>query len=199
MTADWVIKLFRKAIYDYHQLDKLEPPCPSIYPEDYLSEIFFHKAWIDTVQWHLEDEIRREDLPPLDFISLKRRIDLLNQRRTEKVEKIEGVLKNLLQPGDNLDGALRTESLGWAIDRLSILQLKIYHMDIESTRQDSNFKLVKEAKSRLVKLELQNKNLIDSINKLIIDLKSGAVKYNMFEQHKLYNDPDTNPALYGVE
>ena len=52
---------------------------------------------------------------------------------------------------------------------------------------------------KFFKLELQNKNLIDSINKLIIDLKSGAVKYNMFEQHKLYNDPDTNPALYGVE
>lgn len=199
MTADWAIKLFRKAINDYHQLDKLESACPRISTEDNLSKIFFQKAWIDIVQWHLEDEIRREDLPPIDFISLKRRIDTLNQRRTGIVEKMDVILKNLLQPDENSDGSIRTESLGWAMDRLSILQLKIYHMDIESARQNSNFDLVKEAKSRLWKLELQNKNLIDSINELISDLKSGDVKYNIFEQHKLYNDPDTNPALYGVE
>ncbi|CAI8388184.1 MAG: Uncharacterised protein [Owenweeksia sp. TMED14] len=199
MTADWAIKLFRKAINDYHQLDKLEPACPRISTEDNLSKIFFQKAWIDIVQWHLEDEIRREDLPPIDFISLKRRIDTLNQRRTGIVEKMDAILKELLQPDENSDGSIRTESLGWAMDRLSILQLKIYHMDIESARQNSNFDLVKEAKSRLRKLELQNKNLIDSINELISDLKSGDVKYNIFEQHKLYNDPDTNPALYGVE
>ena len=199
MTADWAIKLFRKAINDYHQLDKLEPACPRIPTEDNLSKIFFQKAWIDIVQWHLEDEIRREDLPPIDFISLKRRIDTLNQRRTGIVEKMDAILKELLQPDENSDGSIRTESLGWAMDRLSILQLKIYHMDIESARQNSNFDLVKEAKSRLRKLELQNKNLIDSINELISDLKSGDVKYNIFEQHKLYNDPDTNPALYGVE
>lgn len=199
MTADWAIKLFRKAIDDYHQLDKLESACPRISTEDNLSKIFFQKAWIDIVQWHLEDEIRREDLPPIDFISLKRRIDTLNQRRTGIVEKMDVILKNLLQPDENSDGSIRTESLGWAMDRLSILQLKIYHMDIESARQNSNFDLVKEAKSRLWKLELQNKNLIDSINELISDLKSGDVKYNIFEQHKLYNDPDTNPALYGVE
>jgi len=199
MTADWAIKLFRKAINDYHQLDKLESACPRISTEDNLSKIFFQKAWIDIVQWHLEDEIRREDLPPIDFISLKRRIDTLNQRRTGIVEKMDVILKNLLQPDENPDGSIRTESLGWAMDRLSILQLKIYHMDIESARQNSNFDLVKEAKSRLWKLELQNKNLIDSINELISDLKSGDVKYNIFEQHKLYNDPDTNPALYGVE
>ena len=199
MTADWAIKLFRKAIDDYHQLDKLESACPRISTEDNLSKIFFQKAWIDIVQWHLEDEIRREDLPPIDFISLKRRIDTLNQRRTGIVEKMDVILKNLLQPDENSDGSIRTESLGWAMDRLSILQLKIYHMDIESSRKNSNFDLVKEAKSRLWKLELQNKNLIDSINELISDLKSGDVKYNIFEQHKLYNDPDTNPALYGVE
>lgn len=199
MTADWAIKLFRKAINDYHQLDKLESACPRISTEDNLSKIFFQKAWIDIVQWHLEDEIRREDLPPIDFISLKRRIDTLNQRRTGIVEKMDVILKNLLQPDENSDGSIRTESLGWAMDRLSILQLKIYHMDIESSRKNSNFDLVKEAKSRLWKLELQNKNLIDSINELISDLKSGDVKYNIFEQHKLYNDPDTNPALYGVE
>lgn len=199
MTADWAIKLFVKAIHDYHLLDKLDSPCPKIYKEDYLSQIFFQKAWIDIVQWHLEDEIRREDLPSIHFISLKRRIDLLNQMRTEKVEKIDSVLKDSLQPGENLNGSIRTESLGWALDRLSILQLKIYHMNIESVRQDSNYDLIKEAKLRLSKLELQNKNLIDSIDDLIGDLKSGAVKYNIFEQHKLYNDPDTNPALYGVE
>ena len=199
MTADWAIKLFRKAINDYHQLDKLESACPRISTEDNLSKIFFQKAWIDIVQWHLEDEIRREDLPPIDFISLKRRIDTLNQRRTGIVEKMDVILKNLLQPDENSDGSIRTESLGWAMDRLSILQLKICHMDIESSRKNSNFDLVKEAKSRLWKLELQNKNLIDSINELISDLKSGDVKYNIFEQHKLYNDPDTNPALYGVE
>lgn len=199
MTADWVTKFFLKAIHDYHLLDKLDSPCPKISTEDYLSQIFFEKAWIDTVQWHLEDEIRREDLPSAHFISLKRRIDFLNQMRTEKVEKIDSILKDSIQPRENLDGSLRTESLGWALDRLSILQLKIYHMNIESVRQDSDISLVKEAKLRLSKLELQNKNLIDSINELISDLKSGAVKYNIFEQHKLYNDPDTNPALYGVE
>ena len=83
MTADWAIKLFVRAIHDYHLLDKLASPCPKISTEDYLSQIFFQKAWIDIVQWHLEDEIRREDLPSIHFISLKRRIDLLNLMRTE--------------------------------------------------------------------------------------------------------------------
>ena len=199
MTANFMVKLFREAIRDYHELDLLEPPCPKFHSDDHLSKLFYQKVWVDIIQWHLEDEIRRKDLTPDNFISIKRNIDTLNQTRTEKVEKIDFFLSELLQPEKLNINVFRTESLGWAIDRLSILQLKLFHMEIEAKRTDSTDSLVQKADLGLNKLRNQNLNLIKGIDQLIAELKAGEVKYHYFEQHKLYNDPNTNPALYRVD
>ncbi len=186
---------FQRAIEAYHAQSEVDPACPET--SDGLESPFFQKAWIDTVQWHLEDEIRRPDLSGPEVLALKRRIDALNQARTDAVEALDRQLQSQLQPTTPPSGAsaLRTESLGWALDRLCILQLKRYHMAEEVARGGDHATRVAP---RLEVLDHQSAHLEAAIDSLVDDLRNGLVAYARYEQHKLYNDPDTNPALYRV-
>lgn len=186
---------FERAIARYHAQPELDPSFPEA-PKD-LDGHFFAKAWIDTVQWHLEDEIRRMDLSGPEVLSLKRRIDSLNQARTDAVEAMDHLLQAQLSPEiREVVPSLRTESLGWALDRLSILHLKRFHMRVEVERGG---RAAERANPRLIVLNQQLEHLGLAIDSLVDDLVSGAVRYVRYEQHKLYNDPDTNPALYHVK
>jgi hypothetical protein len=185
---------FQRAIEAYHAQSEVDPACPET--ADGFESPFFQKAWIDTVQWHLEDEIRRPDLSGPEVLALKRRIDALNQARTDAVEALDRQLQSQLQPTPPSGAsALRTESLGWALDRLCILQLKRYHMAEEVARGGDHATRVAP---RLEVLDHQSAHLEAAIDSLVDDLRNGLVAYARYEQHKLYNDPDTNPALYRV-
>jgi hypothetical protein len=185
---------FQRAIDAYHAQSEVDPACPET--GNGLESQLFQKAWIDTVQWHLEDEIRRPDLSGPEVLALKRRIDALNQARTDAVEALDRQLQSQLQPTPPSGAsALRTESLGWALDRLCILQLKRYHMAEEVARGGDHATRVAP---RLEVLDHQSAHLEAAIDRLVDDLRNGLVAYARYEQHKLYNDPDTNPALYRV-
>jgi len=195
MQAAEIADLFGQAIAAYHAQDQLDPVCPQLHGADVWTQSLFEKSWIDTVQWHLEDEIRRPNLDGSAVLGLKRRIDALNQARTNAVEAMDIHLQGLLQPVPPLGASeLRTESLGWALDRLCILQLKRYHMEIEAMREGGPA----SAASRLKVLHQQNQQLLAAVDQLMEDIRAGKVRYQPYAQHKLYNDPDTNPALYGV-
>lgn len=195
MKAAAATRAFQRAIEAYHAQLDLDPACPETLVS--LDGHFFKKAWIDTVQWHLEDEIRRPDLSGPEVLALKRRIDELNQARTDAVEAIDRYLQAELQPiPPPTEKALRTESLGWALDRLCILQLKRYHMAEEVARGGVH---AQRLTPRLNVLNDQSVHLESAVDALVEDLRNQTVTYVFYEQHKLYNDADTNPALYRVK
>lgn len=197
MTLERIFTLFEAAIEDYHVLDRWDAPCPSAYAKGSMDQAWYAKAWIDTVQWHLEDEVRRTDLPSDHLMSIKRRIDALNQERTNAVEDLDVQLAELLQPVPAVHGAVRTESLAWALDRLCILQLKRYHLRAEVDRSDASDDHRTACGQRLAAADAQHADLMTACGALWADVQSGQVRYTPYRQFKLYNDPATNPALYG--
>jgi hypothetical protein len=194
-----ILSLFEAAIEDYHVRDQWDAPCPPAFAAGSMDQAWYAKAWTDTVQWHLEDEVRRVDRSPEQLMAIKRRIDALNQERTDAVELLDQRLAELLQPVPVPDGVLRTESLAWALDRLCILQLKLYHLRIEAARADASTEHQDACGLRLNAAEIQHEGLMLACAALWADLVSGAVRYSPYRQFKLYNDPETNPALYGAQ
>jgi len=194
-----ILSLFEAAIEDYHVRDQWDAPCPPAFAAGSMEQAWYAKAWTDTVQWHLEDEVRRVDRSPEQLMAIKRRIDALNQERTDAVELLDQRLAELLQPVPVPDGVLRTESLAWALDRLCILQLKLYHLRIEAARADASTEHQDACGLRLNAAEIQHEGLMLACAALWADLVSGAVRYSPYRQFKLYNDPETNPALYGAQ
>jgi hypothetical protein len=194
-----ILNLFEAAIEDYHVRDQWDAPCPPAFAAGSMEQAWYAKAWTDTVQWHLEDEVRRVDRSPEQLMAIKRRIDALNQERTDAVELLDQRLAELLQPVPVPDGVLRTESLAWALDRLCILQLKRYHLRIEAARADASAEHQDACGLRLQAAEVQHEGLMLACAALWADLVSGAVRYSPYRQFKLYNDPETNPALYGAQ
>lgn len=177
-------------IETYHETDHVDAKQPSSLKD--LDGLIAAKGWVDVVQWHLEDAIRAPELAGDAVIALKRRIDACNQQRTDAVEAIDALLQSTLQPIESTawDISTRTETLGWALDRLCILQLKRYHMTIEVKRGSVD-------QSLLDALNAQYHELIAAMDQLIEDLATGKVSYTLYKQYKLYNDPSTNPSLYG--
>lgn len=199
MTLERILALLEAAIEDYHVLDRWDAPCPTAYKAGSLDQAWYAKAWIDTVQWHLEDEVRRTDLPSDQLMAIKRRIDALNQERTNAVEALDVRLAALLQPEVAVGGALRTESLAWALDRLCILQLKRYHLRAEVDRSDAPDAHRTACGQRLEAADAQHVDLMTACAGLWAEVVSGSVRYTPYRQFKLYNDPATNPALYGAQ
>lgn len=194
-----ILSLFEAAIEDYHVCDQWDTTCPPAFAAGSMEQAWYAKAWTDTVQWHLEDEVRRVDRSPEQLLAIKRRIDALNQERTDAVERLDQRLAELLQPVPAPDGVLRTESLAWALDRLCILQLKLYHLRIEAARADASAEHQEACGLRLKAAEVQHQELMLACAALWADLASGVVRYSPYRQFKLYNDPETNPALYGAQ
>jgi hypothetical protein len=190
-------EIFNKAIEDYHTKDNIDTPISNPYERDSVENRLYLKCWIDTVQWHLEDIIRDPHIDPLEALSLKRRIDRSNQDRTDLVEQIDSFFRQKYSDIKPLPEArLNTESPAWAIDRLSILALKIYHMNEQAERHDASPEHVKLCKGKLNVLKEQQKDLGLAIDQLLEDIEDGKKYMKVYRQMKMYNDPSTNPVLY---
>ena len=190
-------QIFNRAIADYHVTDHVDTPIHNPYPKDSIEYSLYLKCWIDTVQWHFEDLIRDPHIDPIEALSLKRRIDKSNQDRTDLVEEIDSWFRSHYIDVKVLpDARLNTESPAWAIDRLSILALKIYHMQEQVERQDAAAEHIAKCKAKLSVLLEQQKDLSLAIDQLLEDIEAGRKYMKVYRQMKMYNDPSTNPVLY---
>ncbi len=197
MNAQQYNQIFDNVIDKYHIIDKVDQHFNNPFPNDILEHLLYKKCWIDTVQWHYEDIIRIPDIEPVQALVIKRKIDASNQDRTDMVEFIDSYfLKIFKDVSVLLDATFNTESLAWAIDRLSILALKIYHMHEEANRKSAN-KLHRDACQVKLKVLLQQRNdLSSAIDELLNDLSKGRKYVKVYKQMKMYNDDDLNPMLY---
>lgn len=197
MLTEQANVIFCRAIDDYHRHDNVDTPIENPYAEGSLEFLLYHKNWIDTVQWHLEDIIRDPHIDPVDALNLKRRIDRSNQVRCDMVEYIDSYLLDKYKdivPAAN--ARINTETPAWAIDRLSILALKIYHMRAEVERDDVDEEHRTACQKKLDVLIQQQQDLSIAIEELIEDIEAGRKYMKVYRQMKMYNDPSLNPILY---
>ncbi|WP_434979729.1 DUF4254 domain-containing protein [Daejeonia sp. YH14] len=190
-------KIFNESIHDYHVYDDVDTPEKNPYNQNTLEWLLYAKNWIDTVQWHLEDIIRDENISPEEALKIKRRIDASNQKRTDLVEYTDQWLYHkfsAVKPDE--DAKINTETPAWAIDRLSILALKIYHMSLEANRSSASDEHRAKCQQKLNVLLEQKKDLSTSIDRLLEDIENGKVKMKLYKQMKMYNDESLNPVLY---
>lgn len=191
-------QIFDESVKDYHKTDDVDTAIINRYEFKTIEYYLYLKNWIDTVQWHLEDIIRNPQIDPVEALALKRRIDSSNQDRTDLVELIDSYFfdqNKAVEP--KVDATINTESPAWAIDRLSILHLKIYHMQQEVDRKDSSADHMQQCKTKLNILLEQKVDLSTAIHQLIEDISAGNKKMKVYKQMKMYNDPALNPVLYG--
>lgn len=190
--ASQCISIFDQVVADYHLTDQVDAPCPN--PYQGLDGLLYKKCWVDAVQWHLEDLIRDPAIDPVEALKLKRRIDQSNQLRTDLVEQLDTFFMGLFSGvATQPDVPMNTETPAWALDRLSILALKYYHMDIEAHRPGA----APGALEKWQTLMTQRTDLMMAIDGLLSDLESGRKRMRLYKQMKMYNDPLLNPVLYG--
>ncbi|KAA5534098.1 DUF4254 domain-containing protein [Paenimyroides baculatum] len=197
MFAELAFPVFEKSIEDYHQFDDVNQPIANPYEKGSIEHLLYAKNWVDTVQWHYEDIIRDPQIDPVAALVLKRKIDASNQVRTDMVEYIDSYFldkyKNVqVKP----NARINTESPAWAIDRLSILALKIYHMQEEATRPDASADHREKCQAKLDVLLEQKQDMFTSISQLIEDIENGDKFMKAYKQMKMYNDEELNPVLY---
>ena len=198
MFTETANEIFNRAIGDYHRWDDVDHPIENPYEPGSLEHLLYHKNWIDTVQWHLEDIIRDPQIDPVAALAIKRRIDKSNQDRTDMVEYIDSYLLDKYRDVEpRPDARLNTETPAWAIDRLSILALKIYHMAREAERTDVGEAHRAACRKKLDVLLAQQVDLSGAIEELIGDIEAGRKYLKTYKQMKMYNDPALNPVLYG--
>ncbi|MEN8186244.1 MAG: DUF4254 domain-containing protein [Bacteroidota bacterium] len=190
-------QIFDNVIEKYHIIDKVDQTFENPYPSDILEHLLYRKCWIDTVQWHYEDIIRMPDINPVEALVLKRKIDASNQDRTDMVEYIDSYfLQNHKDVSIKSDATINTESPAWAIDRLSILALKIYHMREEAERESASDEHRAACNTKLQVLLEQRNDLSTAIDDLLQDISDGKKYMKVYKQMKMYNDDDLNPMLY---
>ncbi|MBR4266398.1 MAG: DUF4254 domain-containing protein [Bacteroidales bacterium] len=190
--------IFVQAINDYHKTDNVDTPINNPYELKSIEYYLYLKNWIDTVQWHFEDIIRDPQIDPKEALVLKRRIDKSNQDRTDLVELIDSYFYSKYKDVKvKADATINTESPAWAVDRLSILALKIYHMREQVERDDAEPEHKAKCAEKLAVLLEQQKDLSTAIDQLISDIEAGNKYMKVYKQMKMYNDPATNPVLYG--
>lgn len=189
--------IFGKSVTDYHVTDNVDAPMNNPYELKSIEYYLYLKNWIDAVQWHFEDIIRDPQIDPVEALALKRRIDKSNQDRTDLVELIDSYFLDQYKDIKLLsDATINTESPAWAIDRLSILALKIYHMQQEVERMDTTAEHHAQCQTKLNILLEQRKDLSSAIDQLLADIESGRKYMKVYKQMKMYNDPALNPVLY---
>ena len=191
-------EIFDQTVKLYHVTDDVDAVFNNPYAEGTIENSLARKNWIDAVQWHLEDIIRDEAIDPVAALALKRRIDRSNQDRTDLVEEIDSYFRQQYAGVTVMDGAtINTESPAWAIDRLSILALKIWHMREQTERTDADAAHIAKCQAKLDVLLEQRVDLTTAINQLLDDIAAGRKFMKVYRQMKMYNDTDTNPVLYG--
>ena len=197
MKSNDYFNIFQRQIVDYHKTDNIDTPTVNPYTKDSFEALLWDKSHIDTVQWHLEDLIRPNDVNPIYALTLKRRIDASNQRRTDLVERIDDYFyARFASVTPQADASINTETPAWAIDRLSILALKIYHFTIEAERGEASEEHRQRCKKKLDVLLTQKQDLTQAIDQLLLELENGKKIMKLYRQMKMYNDPSLNPMLY---
>ena len=191
-------QIFNQAIRDYHIKNDVDTPINNPYDRESIENRLYLKCWIDTVQWHMEDIIRDPHIDPIEALQLKRRIDRSNQDRTDLVEQIDSYFRQKYSDVNvSPDATINTESPAWAVDRLSILALKIYHMREQAEREDASEEHKQKCGAKLNVLLEQQVDLSTAIDQLLGDIAEGRKYMKVYRQMKMYNDPSTNPILYG--
>jgi hypothetical protein len=197
MFSQFAFPVFEQSIKDYHIKDDVYQPTLNPYTKGTIEYLLYAKNWVDTVQWHYEDIIRDPNIDPVAALVLKRKIDASNQVRTDMVEYIDSYF---LQKHKDVkvkpDAKINTESPAWAIDRLSILALKIYHMNEETNRNEATAEHRAKCQEKLNVLLDQKNDMFISINDLLTDIENGDKFMKVYKQMKMYNDDDLNPVLY---
>ena len=197
MFSEFAFPIFEKSIVDYHITDSVEQTINNPFEKGTIEYLLYAKNWVDTVQWHYEDIIRDPQIDPVAALTLKRKIDASNQVRTDMVEYIDSYfLDKYKAVSVKADAKINTESPAWAIDRLSILALKIYHMREEANRASASAEHKTKCQEKLNVLLDQQNDMFSSINQLIADIESGDKYMKVYKQMKMYNDDDLNPVLY---
>jgi hypothetical protein len=197
MLAKEINAIFRESILDYHTTDQVDAEMPKKYLDSQFGNLLYLKNWIDTVQWHLEDIIRDPKNEPSFLVIIKRRIDASNQHRTDTVEQIDELLfENLKNAKSQPNARLNSETPAWLLDRMSILQLKIYHFKEQLERNDADESHLNSVKNKLMILQIQEQDLEKCYDELIEDLSSGVKYMKLYKQMKMYNDPNLNPVFY---
>ncbi|WP_338732228.1 DUF4254 domain-containing protein [Mangrovimonas cancribranchiae] len=198
MFSDKANRIFQEAINTYKIKNTVEQPFHNKYDknEDLIAHLLYRKCWIDTVQWAYEDIIRDPNIDPVDALALKRKIDASNQDRTDTVEFIDSYfLDKYKDVTVKPDAKINSESPAWAIDRLSILALKIYHMNVEATREDASQDHRDACQKKLDVLLEQRVDLSTAIDDLLNDIANGDKYMKVYKQMKMYNDDELNPVL----
>lgn len=190
-------RIFADTTSRYHITDYVDARFENPFEAGTIEHTLAEKNWIDAVQWHLEDIIRDPDIDPVAALALKRRIDRSNQDRTDMVEEIDTFFRTkYADVKPSADATINTESPAWALDRLSILALKIYHMECEVNRTDATPEHVAKCRAKLNVLLEQRVDLTQAIDALLDDIAAGRKYMKVYRQMKMYNDTDTNPVLY---
>ncbi|MDF3818323.1 DUF4254 domain-containing protein [Leptospira sp. 96542] len=196
LEANKAVSIFQESVLDWH---KNESPHKNPYPDGSLEATLYQKNHIDTIQWHIEDEIRRPDIALEDVVNLKRKIDKLNQDRTDMVEKLDDFIIEMFRSASpKPDARLNSESPAWLLDRMSILELKIYHMEEQVRRTDKGASIehIQKCQNKLDVLLDQRLDLIRCLDELFDDYARGIKKVKVYRQMKMYNDENLNPSLY---
>lgn len=183
----------------WHDSEPELPVCSDEHTLENLHNLILREHYYNFLLWHTEDEARRRDVDDSLIADCKRRIDGLNQKRNDAIEEVDRCLYSLLEPHVSRTATARqnTETVGMAVDRLSILSLKIYHMEEQTRRRDVPEKHVATCSEKLGVLQRQRKDLFRAVLELVTDYFSGAKVPALYAQFKMYNDPKLNPALYG--
>jgi hypothetical protein len=197
MFSQIAFSVFEQSIVDYHIHNDVNQPVNNPFPKDKIEHLLYAKNWVDTVQWHYEDIIRDPQIDPVAALTLKRKIDASNQVRTDMVEYIDSYfLQKYSDVKVKANAKINTESPAWAFDRLSILALKIYHMNEEATRAEASAEHRVKCQEKLNVLLDQKSDMFSSIDQLLIDFENGDKFMKVYKQMKMYNDEELNPVLY---
>ena len=197
MNATSANNLFRQSIQDYHLTDNVDTPVNNPFPADAITFLLYRKNWIDTVQWHLEDLIRSPTIRPDELVAIKRRIDQSNQDRTDTVERMDSwFFEQFRGITARPNARLNSETPAWLLDRMSILQLKIYHFREQVDRPSVSDEHRGKAQQKLAVLLEQEQDLARCFDELLEDIRNGDRYMKVYRQMKMYNDPTLNPVLY---
>ena len=191
-------RIFDQATKAYHVTNSVDATMNNPFPLKSIEYYLYLKNWIDVVQWHLEDIIRDPEIEPKEALAIKRRIDKSNQDRTDIVELIDSYFLDKYKQVKPLQNAtINTESPAWAVDRLSILTIKLFHMQEEVGRSDASAEHRQKCEEKLHVLLEQEKDLSTALDQLLTDIETGHKYMKVYKQMKMYNDPALNPVLYG--
>ncbi|NBW36488.1 MAG: DUF4254 domain-containing protein [Cytophagia bacterium] len=197
LSANQCYTIFHKSIEDYHKKDHVDTPILNPYPVNSFEALLYHKNWIDTVQWHLEDIIRLPDINPTEALGIKRRIDKSNQDRTDRVEQIDDFFLEAFKNVTPKAGTrINSETPAWLLDRMSILMLKIYHMQEQTERKDASAEHIAKCQLKLNILMEQKTDMQLAFDELMEDIGNGNRRFKVYRQMKMYNDASLNPMLY---